>query len=1855
MTSRASQAAVQVNKSFTPAIIQLGATSQVTITFENTNTTAAANITAFRDDIATMGGKAAIASPSGLTTTCPGGTPGIKGTVVTMNDGQIPKAPSSSVQGKCTIVFNVIGSAIGNGFNTIFAKDVATSLGSPPVDITQTLTIQPAILGLTNSPAVTTLTGTTASITFTISNPANLPLTNVSFPVNWNSAQTSSILSASSNCGATIPTAVVPPGTSGTLSFSGGTIPPNGTCVVTITATAGTVVTGNYTIPSGGIIDDQGATNTTGASTQIKWVVGNPNLGKSFSPTGISAGQTTTMTVTVQNVFSLITITNGAFNDTLPASLTLAPSPAPAFTNCTGTVGGFGSGTVNVSGLSIPPAVTCKITFTIQTPPTQPAGGVTNTIPQNAFTSSQVNGFAQAASASLSIAGGGGAGGFSATKAVSPNNAGPNAPITVTLKFSAFGGGTFTNGSFVDNLPQGLAPMAALSSPAPTFAGCGANPSLAFSNGNTTVTGSNLAIPTTNGTCTVTFPIAFTTPVSTPTIVTNSIPAPLVSFVDKNSNTQTTGTNSVNITENPAYSVTNYVASVQGLINQPLTVQASLNNTSQTPDTNATIGITLNAGKVALAAAPNFIFGPTCPPGLTADSVTIAPNRESFTIGPIPSINASCTISYNVIDENGVAGTFTPGKPTYQSTLTGGVVQQFTGTNNVTWNTTNLLVTKSFSPNQIQTGSVATALVQVGVQQAGTYPQTQASGVGFVDTLPANLFFTSTPNVQFSNGCVQSGQPAPAYAINGSSITVTNLSLLTIGGTPTYCMVSFNVTSPAVGAPLNVIPARSLTSTSGATNVQAAQASVTVGSGLGIQKTFLDSEVPSGGSSYIRLLITNTATASPIAGAQVTDPMPASLTLASTVLGPSLPGDPALCGGFITSAVGSSTFTIDGMTLPAGECVVYVLVRANAPKGALAVNTIPAGNLTGGGFINLNPATAQISITAAPNPNLVKTFSPGTIVPNGTSELTITIDNTEANAQALTAMALTDSLPAGVTLATVPNPRTTCGNGTVTGAPGGTSVALSGGSVAANAICTISVVVTASSPGAYINVIPPGALSTAQLATNATQVTGNLSVALPPNVNLSKSFSPQAIIPGGSSTLTIVLANTQPGSANLTGVGLTDTLPTGLTLATTPGASTTCGGSVAATGGGTSIVLSGASLAAGATCTISAKVTGLTTGTFTNTIPVGSLTSLQGASNDFPVSAPLTITTTPSVQVTKSFSPAAIDVNGVSALTLTIANIDGAAVPLTNLAVGDALPAGITVAPTPGASTTCPSGVVVAAAGSTNITLSGANLAVGSTCTVTANVTGSAPGAYVNTVPASAITSDQGVTNPVPVSATLSIAAASLSVVKSSNPQGAQVSPGQTIAYTIAVTNNGGGTETNAYLTDTLTNATLVSGSVQVNGAPAPDAVITSSQPFGSIASGATTTITYNATVNQNLAPGAQVTNNVVAGGTQPCAGPQCSAVSPPNVVAAPQVAVTKTINGQTETTVLQGQSVTYSMVVTNTEGGTASNVVLTDPVPAGLVPTPGTVTINGAAAPGATVSGQTVTVPIGTIAVGTTVTVAFQAVVAANAAGTYSNVATVTTSDTAETAVSNPAVANVLPPTIAVTKTASASLVQPGDRVDYSIVVSPLNGVAYGVTTVVDTLPNYETYAPGTARVNGAALEPSISGHVLTWTLPSLQAPATITYSVVIGVGAQPNSSLTNNVAVTAQGPGGSVGRGFASATVLVGGSTFGSCFPITGRVYLDIAGTGHYQDGDKGLGGVRVYLEDGEYVITDKDGRYNFPCVRPGMHALRLDESTLPPGSHAYADVDIDSERSTRRLVHRIFDTTLIEDINFAIAPDL
>ena len=88
----------------------------------------------------------------------------------------------------------------------------------------------------------------------------------------------------------------------------------------------------------------------------------------------------------------------------------------------------------------------------------------------------------------------------------------------------------------------------------------------------------------------------------------------------------------------------------------------------------------------------------------------------------------------------------------------------------------------------------------------------------------------------------------------------------------------------------------------------------------------------------------------------------------------------------------------------------------------------------------------------------------------------------------------------------------------------------------------------------------------------------------------------------------------------------------------------------------------------------------------------------------------------------KSIAPSTIGVGAVTTLTFTIDNTANAT-PTTSAAFTDTLPPGMTVAFPPVITSSCFSGTVTAVAGSGTISLTGGEVAGGSICTITVNVT----------------------------------------------------------------------------------------------------------------------------------------------------------------------------------------------------------------------------------------------------------------------------------------------------------------------------------------------------------------------------------------------------------------------------------------------------------------------------------------------------------------------------------------------------
>ena len=262
-----------------------------------------------------------------------------------------------------------------------------------------------------------------------------------------------------------------------------------------------------------------------------------------------------------------------------------------------------------------------------------------------------------------------------------------------------------------------------------------------------------------------------------------------------------------------------------------------------------------------------------------------------------------------------------------------------------------------------------------------------------------------------------------------------------------------------------------------------------------------------------------------------------------------------------------------------------------------------------------NQPDVRFAKVALVSPSITKAFGAASIPLSGSTSLTFTITNPNTDLT-LTGVAFTDSLPAGLTVASTPNLTNTCG-GTATAVGGSGTISLSGGTLATSASCTISVSITGTTPGVKNN-------SVTVTSTNAgTGNTSNASITVVGPPTISKAFGTASMVNGSHTSLTFTITN--PNSfAALTGVGFSDTLPAGLLVATPNGLTGSCGGgTITAVAGSVSISLSGATLAASASCTFSVSITSTAGGVYLNT--TSAVTSANGGAGGA-ASAGITIT-----------------------------------------------------------------------------------------------------------------------------------------------------------------------------------------------------------------------------------------------------------------------------------------------------------------------------------------------------------------------------------------------------------------------------------------------------------------------------------------------------------------------------------------------------------------------------------------------------------------------------------------------------
>ncbi len=194
----------------------------------------------------------------------------------------------------------------------------------------------------------------------------------------------------------------------------------------------------------------------------------------------------------------------------------------------------------------------------------------------------------------------------------------------------------------------------------------------------------------------------------------------------------------------------------------------------------------------------------------------------------------------------------------------------------------------------------------------------------------------------------------------------------------------------------------------------------------------------------------------------------------------------------------------------------------------------------------------------------------------------------------------------------------------------------------------------------------------------------------------------------------------------------------------------------------------------------------------------------------------------------------------------------------------------------------------------------------------------------------------------------------------------------------------------------------------------------------------------------------------------------------------------------------------------------------------------------------------------------------------------------------------------------LTIQKAAGKAVVGTGEFVPYTLNITN-NSATLPVlgALIADHLPPGFRYQKGSARLNGAVMpDPltALDARTLTFTLNIAAASiATLRYVLEVTPGA--HTGMAENTAAAI----GSFTSNTAHASVLVREDLFRNKAILIGRV-IDGPCDDHVDNDANGLVGARVVLQDGTYVLTDKEGRWHIDNLRAGTHVVQLDLDSLP-----------------------------------------
>jgi uncharacterized repeat protein (TIGR01451 family) len=509
-------------------------------------------------------------------------------------------------------------------------------------------------------------------------------------------------------------------------------------------------------------------------------------------------------------------------------------------------------------------------------------------------------------------------------------------------------------------------------------------------------------------------------------------------------------------------------------------------------------------------------------------------------------------------------------------------------------------------------------------------------------------------------------------------------------------------------------------------------------------------------------------------------------------------------------------------------------------------------------------------------------------------------------------------------------------------------------------------------------------------ANNTTQVTTTYTT-LTSNLVATNADTPDPVVPGNTITYTQTITNNGPDAA--ANAKMTQTLPAGVTFQSmvAPGG-WSCTTPAIGAGGTINCLIASLPNAGSASFTLVVNVTA-TSGSVSETVTASS----DNFDNIIGNNSATAVTTIDSadLSIAKTTGATSVAPGGTVTYTITIHNAGPSTA--TSVVMTDTLPASLLfqsiVAPA-GFNCTTPA---IGATGT--ITCNGATLTNGANAifTLTTTIANNAAGSINNSAAVSSATFDPNSGNAsgnAPAVAVNNGPSADLSMTKTTQSSGA--APGATITYTLTAHNAGPDAASTVVVTDVLPASLLFQSIVAPAGfnctTPAIGASGTITCNGATLANGANATFTLTVRVAANAS--GSITNGAsISSATGDPNGGNGSGSAAPVTVLPPSIdlSLTKTT---LSTSVTTGSTISYTITVANAGPSTATNVTMTDVLPAGLQ------FVSAVPSQGSCSGTTTVTCSLGSILSGANATITLQAQVTSNS-GSITNSATVSGTET--------------------------------------------------------------------------------------------------------------------------------------------------------------------------------------------------------------------------------------------------------------